>query len=153
VALQAGRFAREADFFSIGTNDLTQYVLAVDRGNDLVGRRYDALHPAVLDLVARTVEAGREAGIPVTLCGELASDPVATPLLLGLGLRSLSASPTYLPAVKRMVRRTPLDAARALAAEARGAPDAAAVRRHAQAWIGDRIDDPPFDAASASGRS
>jgi phosphotransferase system enzyme I (PtsI) len=153
AALQADRFAQAADFFSIGTNDLTQYVLAVDRGNDLVGRRYDALHPAVLDLVARAVEAADRAGISVTLCGELASDVVAVPLLLGLGLRSLSASPTYLPAVKRMVRRTSLDEAKTLAAEARRDADANTVRRRVRSWIGDRIDDVHFDSAPVPDRS
>lgn len=140
VALQADRFAEEADFFSIGTNDLTQYVLAVDRGNDLVADRFDALHPAVLSLVRQTVDAARRAEIPVSVCGEIASDIQATPILLGLGLTRFSASPTYLPAIKRIVRVTDVDAARALANEALNAPDAETVRALSREWIDARID-------------
>lgn len=104
VALMADRFAGEVDFFSVGTNDLTQYVLAVDRGNDLVSRLYDPLHPAMLHLVARIVEAAERHRIPVSVCGELAADPRAIPLLVGLGIRELSASPIFLPEIKRVVR-------------------------------------------------
>lgn len=104
AALQAKSLAKEVDFFSIGTNDLTQYVLAVDRGNDLVSGLFDELHPAVLQLIYHTVGAAREAGIPVGLCGELATNLQAVPVLVGLGVTSLSASPVYLPGMKRIVR-------------------------------------------------
>jgi phosphotransferase system enzyme I (PtsI) len=135
VALQADAFAEAADFLSIGSNDLTQYVLAVDRGNDLVADRYDALHPAVLSLIRRTVRAGAEAGIPVTLCGEIASDGQAVPILVGLGLDALSASPTYLPAVKRVIRTIRHTDAQSLAQTALTTPDAPATRRLAREWI------------------
>lgn len=140
VALQAPLFAEAADFLSVGTNDLTQYVLAVDRGNDRVADRYDALHPAVLGLVHRTVEAGRATDTPVDLCGEVAADLSAVPLLLGLGLRSLSVSPPYLPTVRHVVAGTPLAAAEGLAEELLEAPDAGTVRRRVRDWCTQHLD-------------
>ncbi len=104
VALLAEQFAREVDFFSIGTNDLTQYVLAVDRGNDLVSDLYQTLHPAVLRLIKHVVDTAQPLGIPVSICGEMAANPRAVPLLVGMGLTELSASPTYLPRMKRIIR-------------------------------------------------
>ncbi len=118
VALTAEAYAREVDFLSIGTNDLTQYTLAVDRGNDLVATRYQELHPAVLHLIKKTIDAGAEAGIPVSMCGEMAGDANFAPLLFGLGLRQFSASPIYLPAVKRILRSIKKDEAEALARHA-----------------------------------
>ena len=129
VALMADRFARAVDFFSVGTNDLTQFTLAVDRGNDLVGSRYRELHPAVLRLIAQAVEAAGARGIPVSVCGELAGDPRVTPLLVGLGVGTLSASPAYLPLVKRVLRAFSLDEAQDLARRALRQPDADAVGR------------------------
>lgn len=140
VALQAPLFAEAADFLSIGTNDLSQYVLAVDRGNDLVASRYDDYHPAVLQLVRRTVKAGEETNTPVTLCGEIASDVQAVPLLVGLGLQTLSLAPPYLPAVKRMVRAVSLSDVQGLAREACAAPDAQSVRERTRTWIEDHVD-------------
>ena len=139
VALQASLFAQHADFFSIGTNDLTQYTLAVDRGNDLVAQHYDAFHPAVLMLIQRAVAAARTADIPVSLCGEMASDPHATPLLLGLGLTRLSMPPPYIPAVKRVIRHLDHEATRALATDATTAPDGQAVRRLLRTWMDDHL--------------
>ena len=129
VALQAPLFARNVDFFSIGTNDLTQFTLAVDRGNDLVAGLYRELHPAVLGLIAQSVRAAQEVGIPVSVCGEVAADPRVTPLLVGLGIRTLSASPAYLTLVKRVLRAFTMDEAEDLAARALRQPDADAVRR------------------------
>ncbi len=129
VAIQAATFARHVDFFSVGTNDLTQFTLAVDRGNDLVAELYRELHPAVLRLVAQTVEAAEAAGLPVSVCGEVAADPRVTPLLVGLGIRSLSASPAYLSLVKRVLRAFTLDEAEDLARRALRQPDADAVGR------------------------
>ncbi|MBM3277019.1 MAG: phosphoenolpyruvate--protein phosphotransferase [Candidatus Handelsmanbacteria bacterium] len=116
VALQADAFAAEVDFLSLGTNDLTQYTLAVDRGTPTVAELYDSFHPAVLRLVAMTVESGRRHGVPVSICGELAGDPLAVPLLVGLGLESLSLSPGLIPEVKEVVRAICLSEARELAA-------------------------------------
>jgi phosphoenolpyruvate-protein phosphotransferase (PTS system enzyme I) len=104
AAIIADSLAREADFFSIGTNDLTQYTLAVDRGNERVAHLYDPLHPAVLALIDRSIRAAGRAGIPVSLCGEMASDPLAVPLLVGLGIDELSGTPSAVPLVKEIVR-------------------------------------------------
>jgi len=147
VALQASLFAEAADFLSLGTNDLTQYVLAVDRGNDRVAGRFDALHPAVLSLVARTVDAGHASDTPVTLCGEVASDLRAVPVLLGLGLEILSVPPPYLPMVRHVVSKTSRTAAEALAADVREAPDAGTVRRRIRAWCTEYYESDLFRAA------
>lgn len=128
AALMADVLAEDADFFSIGTNDLTQYALAADRGNERVAGLADALHPAVLRLIAMTAEAAQSRGRWVGVCGELAADPVATVLLLGLGVRELSMSAPAIAGVKEAVRSTDLGRARALAAEALGLSSAAAVR-------------------------
>lgn len=135
VALRADRFAAEVDFFSIGTNDLTQYVLAVDRSNDLVASHYDALHPAVLTLIQHTIEGARAQDIPVSLCGEIGSVPQAIPILLGLGLDAISASPTYLPHVKQMIRAIRLADAEALAADVLAAADVEEVHALNTAWL------------------
>lgn len=105
AALIADMLAREVDFFSIGTNDLLQYCLALDRGNESVAYLYQPLHPAFLRLLERIVTAASSAGIPVGLCGEMASDPLAIPVLIGLGLRRLSANPLAIPEMKSAVRR------------------------------------------------
>ena len=101
AAVAAERFARELDFLSIGTNDLIQYALAIDRVDDEVNYLYDPLHPAVLELIRHVIEAGREAGIPVSLCGEMAGDPRYVRVLLGLGLTDFSMPPNHLLEVKR----------------------------------------------------
>ncbi len=103
AALTADAFARELDFLSIGTNDLIQYTLAVDRIDDEVNYLYDPLHPAVLRLIKMTIEAGERAGIPVGMCGEMAGDRRYTPLLLGLGLREFSMLPGSLLEVKQLL--------------------------------------------------
>ncbi len=144
VALQAQSFAEVSDFLSIGTNDLTQYVLAVDRGNDLVADRFDALHPAVLGLVKRTVEAGRATDTPVALCGEIASDVNAVPVLVGLGLDVLSAPPSYLPVMSRIITDFAQEEAEGLAQEACEAPDANAVRHRVREWIEEHVDSEHF---------
>ena len=103
AALAADSLAKSCDYFSIGTNDLTMYTLAADRGDEQVAHLYDPLHPAVLRLIKISVEAGRSAGIPVNLCGEMAGDPRFTALLLGLGLRDLSMAAPNLPRVKQRI--------------------------------------------------
>lgn len=100
-AIEAPAFAAELDFLSIGTNDLIQYTLAIDRVDDRVNYLYDPFHPAVLALIRRTIDAGAEAGIPVSLCGEMAGDPSAVRLLAGLGLTEFSMPPALLLEVKR----------------------------------------------------
>ena len=111
AALAADSLARVCDFFSIGTNDLTMYTLAIDRGDDQVASLYDPLHPAVLRVMQFATEAALRARIPVNVCGELAGDPRYSALLLGLGIRELSMSAVGLPLVKQRIRRLSLDEA------------------------------------------
>ena len=133
AALLAERMAAAADFLSIGTNDLTQYTLAMDRGNPQLAARLDALHPAVLRLIARTAEAARANGRHAAVCGGLASEPLAAPLLVGLGVNELSAVPSVIPQLKARIGSLSLSDCRALAAEALQQPSAAAVRALAAA--------------------
>jgi len=128
AALLAERFAREADFFSIGTNDLTQYTLAMDRTNPRLAPQVDALHPAVLHLIERTVAGARAHGRWVGVCGALAGDPQAIPVLLGLGVHELSADVPLVPAVKARVRSLSLAECQATAREALDAGDGEEVR-------------------------
>jgi phosphotransferase system enzyme I (PtsP) len=104
AALIADALAEDCDFFSIGTNDLTQYTLATDRGNERVAHLYNPLHPAVLTLIDLSVRAARRAGIPVSVCGEMATNPLAVPILVGLGIGELSGTPGAVPIVKEIVR-------------------------------------------------
>ena len=110
AALSADALALEADFFAIGTNDLTAHTLAVDRGESDVGEMYDPLHPAVLRLIQFATEAALRMRMPVSLCGEMAGDPRITPLLLGLGLRAFSMNASAVPRVKQVVRAVDSDA-------------------------------------------
>ena len=128
AAVLAERIAAVADFLSIGTNDLTQYTLAMDRGHPQLAHRLDALHPAVLHLIARTVDGARAHGRHAAVCGALASEPLAAPLLVGLGVHELSAVPAVIPQLKECIGRTSLEACRALAQQALGQETAAAVR-------------------------
>jgi phosphoenolpyruvate-protein phosphotransferase (PTS system enzyme I) len=129
AALIADRLARRVDFLSLGTNDLVQYALAVDRSNEHVAYLYQPLHPAILRMVRFVVDAGREAGIDVVVCGEVAADPRATALLLGLGLRHLSVTPRAIPAIKRRVRALGLDRLTAMAERCLEADSAGEVER------------------------
>jgi len=103
AALSLGPFLRRLDFLSIGTNDLIQYTLAIDRSDDSVAHLYDALHPAVLKLIALTIQSARRVGMPVAVCGEMAGNPKLTRLLLGMGLRQFSMHPTQILEVKQQV--------------------------------------------------
>jgi phosphotransferase system enzyme I (PtsI) len=108
----------EADFFSIGTNDLIQYALAIDRSNKSVADMYEPLHPAVLRMVRDVIKVAGQAGIRVAMCGEMAGDPLYIPVLLGLGVEELSMNPTSIPVVKRVIRMTSLGEARKIARRA-----------------------------------
>jgi len=128
AALLADQLAGEADFFSIGTNDLAQYALAMDRGNRDVAAGLDSLHPGVLRLVASTVSGARTRGLPVSVCGGAAADPCAVPIFVGLGIRALSVAPAVVPQIKALLRT--LSAARCaeIATQALTLESGAAVR-------------------------
>lgn len=115
VAILADEFAKEADFFSIGTNDLTQYILAVDRTNELVASLYDHLHPSVLRTIKIIVESAHRNSKWVGVCGEIAGDPLAIPVLLGLGVDELSAAPIVIPEVKKVIRTLSLKESKEIA--------------------------------------
>jgi len=128
AALTAGRLLDAADFLSIGSNDLTQYTLAMDRGHAELAGRADALHPAVLRLIAAAAAAGEAAGRLVAVCGGAAADASAVPILIGLGVRELSVVPAAVPAIKRQVRAVSVGACRELALKCLEAGSAAEVR-------------------------
>jgi phosphoenolpyruvate-protein kinase (PTS system EI component) len=129
VVMLMDHFVEEVDFFSIGTNDLTQYILAADRGNAGLARLQDALDPAVLRAIATIVAGADSAAIPVAVCGELAGDAAGALVLVGLGVDELSADPGSFDAVKAALGRSTQAELVALAQAALGAPDAATVRR------------------------
>ena len=134
AALMADKLAPHVDFFSIGTNDLTQYTLAMDRGHAGLAARQDGLHPAVLRLIARAVEAAHKLGKPVDLCGELGSDIAAIPILIGLGVDELSVSIPAIPMVKQQVRTLSLGGVEPLARKALECSTAAEVRELVRAF-------------------
>ncbi|MCA9951595.1 MAG: phosphoenolpyruvate--protein phosphotransferase [Anaerolineales bacterium] len=132
AALMADAFAEEVDFFSVGTNDLTQYTLAMDRMHPLLAGKSDGLHPAVLRLIARTVEAAHAAGKWVGVCGELGADPQAVPILVGIGVDELSVSVPAIAPVKAQIRSLTLPEARVEAQRALACASAAEVRNGAK---------------------
>ena len=140
AAVTSDILAARSEFFSIGTNDLIQYTLAVDRGNEKVAYLYEPFHPGVLRLIRTTIENAHARGIPVGMCGELAGDPLATVVLLGLGLDSFSMGPIGIPLIKRIVRSVGIMEAeafvRGLMPMGSGAEIESAVRR----WMEDRLD-------------
>jgi phosphoenolpyruvate-protein kinase (PTS system EI component) len=134
AAMTADLLARKASFLSIGSNDLTQYALAMDRGNAAVAAGVDGLHPAVLRLIARTCRDAGKHNRLVAVCGGLAADPLAVPILLGLGVRELSVPPARIAAIKALVGQLTLGACQALAAEALVLDSAPAVRAFVAAF-------------------
>jgi len=118
AALVADALAEKCQFFSIGTNDLIQYTLAIDRGNNRIAHLYEPAHPAVLRLIKQVVDVAKSLQLKVSVCGEMAGDPVYAPLLLGLGIDELSMTPPLLPAVKFLIRNTKFSDAKKLADEA-----------------------------------
>jgi len=137
AALLADVLVREADFLSIGTNDLTQYVLAIDRGHRMLSAQLDALHPAVLQLIGRTAEAARAAGKTAAVCGGLAADLAAAPILIGLGISELSVPAPVIPRLKAAIRVLTFESCRAAAQEALALESPAAVRALVKARFGD----------------
>jgi phosphotransferase system enzyme I (PtsI) len=134
AAMTADILAEKSAFFSIGTNDLVQYSLAVDRGNEKVHRLGDPHHPAVLRFVKRAIDAAHERGIKAAMCGELAGDPSATALLLGMGLDEFSMTASSIPLVKKVIRGTSLESCKALAEECLRGKSIAEVRASVNAW-------------------
>jgi phosphoenolpyruvate-protein phosphotransferase (PTS system enzyme I) len=128
AALSADFLAEECDFFSVGTNDLIQYTMAVDRVNEFVSYLYEPLHPALMRLIGNVARAASATKIPVSVCGEMAGEPMIAPVLIGLGIRELSMSAVSVPEVKAMIRATTLGEAEALVERVRKLATAAEVR-------------------------
>jgi len=135
AAMTADILAEKSDFFSIGTNDLIQYSLAVDRGNEKVGYLGESHHPAVLRFLKQIIDAAHAQGIKAAMCGELAGDPSATALLLGLGLDEFSMTASSIPQIKGIIRGTSIKSCRILAAQAMSRRSIAEVRADVQAWM------------------
>jgi phosphotransferase system enzyme I (PtsI) len=132
AAIVADSLAKHVRFFSIGTNDLIQYSLAVDRMNEKIAHLYEPTHPAIVRLIKITVEAAHNHKVRVTVCGEMAGDPVLAPLLLGLGVDELSAAPSLVPSLKFLIRRLNLGEARKLATFALDCENAGEILAHCQ---------------------
>ena len=140
AALETAHLAAHADFFSVGTNDLVQYTLAVDRTNTRLSRRYEPFHPAVLHQLKQVARAGRAAGIEVSVCGEMAQNPLGAFLLLGLDITTLSMAWPYLPEIKKFIRDIDSTTARKTARAALEAPTAKDVVGILAAGIGNAAD-------------
>ena len=135
AVVMAKELAKEADFFSIGTNDLTQYTLAAERGNPELSAFADALHPAVLHLIKQVIEAAHAHGKWAGICGELAGDPLATPILAGLGIDELSMTPVSIPRVKELLRRIDQTLTAPLVDQVLSSDSAEKVRNLAKAFL------------------
>jgi phosphotransferase system enzyme I (PtsI) len=133
--MAADILAQEVDFFSIGTNDLVQYALAVDRGNEWLDRLTQPFHPGLLRMIKRVADGAKAGGIPVSLCGEMAADPRAVGLLLGLGLREFSVHPRAVGSVREVVRRLEAGEAARRAVEALDRPTATEVGHDLEPYI------------------
>jgi phosphotransferase system enzyme I (PtsI) len=131
--------AKEVNFFSIGTNDLIQYALAVDRINEHVSYLYEPLHPAVLRIIRWVVRSGHEAGIPVAICGEMAAEPAYAVVLLGLGLDEFSMNPLSIPKVKKVVRQLRFDESRSFVEQLFQFPTASEIERFLRSWMEKRF--------------
>ena len=139
AALTADVLAQKCDFFSIGTNDLIQYLLAIDRGNNRIAHLYEPAHPAVLRVIKQVIDDAQRHKIKVAVCGEMAGDPVYAPLLLGLGVDELSMTPTLLPAVKFLIRNTKFIDAKQLATEALAQTDPRKTYALVEAFYNERV--------------
>ncbi|MBK7348863.1 MAG: phosphoenolpyruvate--protein phosphotransferase [Gemmatimonadetes bacterium] len=149
AAILADQFAQHSAFFSVGTNDLVQYTLAVDRGNARLADRFTPHHPAVVRQLKGIVMAGQQAGIGVSVCGEMAADPLSVVLLIGLGYRCLSVGPPAIPLVKWVVRTVPVAVAEAAAAAALAADRPAEVTAALRDAVKDRFDPRVFESLAA----
>ncbi len=136
--------ARDVDFMSIGTNDLIQYALAIDRVNEHVTYLYDTLHPAILRMIRQVTDAAHARGVPVSMCGEMAGDPVNIPVLLGMGLDEFSMNALSVPMVKKLIRAVSTDECRDLTETALEMHDAREIRAFLEDWIRERFPDDYF---------
>jgi phosphotransferase system enzyme I (PtsI) len=139
AAIAGDVLAQRSDFFSIGTNDLIQYLLAIDRGNSRIAHLYDPTHPAVIRTIKQIVDTGHEHGLTVCVCGEMAGDAIYAPLLLGLGVDELSMTPTLVPSVRYLVRAMKMSDAKKLAAEALKQSDAKKTFALVEAFYNERM--------------
>jgi phosphotransferase system enzyme I (PtsI) len=149
AVLIADRLAEVSEFFSVGTNDLTQYTMAVDRGNARLADRFTPHHPSIVRQLRQVIEVGQAAGLPVSVCGEMASEALSAVLLIGLGYDRLSVSPPALPLVKWVVRTVPEEAARRAAEKALAASSAEEVSAALRETVGEYIDVRLLDPSSA----
>ena len=144
AAMLTGILADYVDYFSIGTNDLTQYVLAIDRTNDRVAKSYNTFNPAVLSFIAKTIETGRVSGKPVTLCGEYAAVSEAVPLLLGMGLRNFSMNPHLIAKVKKIIRIFDIESCEKLYEKVKELHTASAIEQYCQNFFKSKVPDLKF---------
>ena len=139
AAITADILARESDFFSIGTNDLIQYSLAIDRVDEGLASFYEPLHPAVLRLIRNVIDAAHENGIWVGMCGEMAGEPSMIPILLGMGIDELSMSPTVVPKAKKLIRSIKIEEAREMAKRAASFSTSLEIEKYAYEEIKSRF--------------
>lgn len=147
AATIARHLAKEVDFFSIGTNDLTQYTLAVDRGNDMISHLYQPMSPSVLNLIKQVIDASHAEGKWTGMCGELAGDERATLLLLGMGLDEFSMSAISIPRIKKIIRNTNFEDAKVLAEQALAQPTTDELMTLVNKFIEEKQSANPRDAA------
>jgi phosphotransferase system enzyme I (PtsI) len=145
AAIMADQIAAEVDFLSIGTNDLIQYLMAVDRDNTAVATLYQQFHPAVLRTIKMIVDAGHKRNVWVGMCGEMAGDPLATVLLVGMGLDELSVGPAVLPEIKKIIRTISYRGARRVAEKALAMDDAAEIRAYLSSIIKNTVPEIPLE--------
>ena len=140
AAITSDILAKKVDFFSIGTNDLIQYTIAVDRGNENIAYLYKYFHPGILRLIKTVIDNAHDAGIPVAMCGEMAGDPLAAVILLGMGLDVFSMSSSVLPSVKEIVRSVRVDEAEELVAEVMKMTSFKIIEDYVSGWMNERFD-------------
>jgi phosphotransferase system enzyme I (PtsI) len=139
ASITADILAREVDFFSIGTNDLIQYALAVDRINEHVSYLYEPLHPAILRIIRGVVQSAHQAGIPAAICGEMAAEPAYSLVLLGLGLDEFSMNPVAIPKVKKVLRMSRFEETQALVEQIFQFPTGIEIESHIRNWMAERF--------------
>jgi phosphotransferase system enzyme I (PtsI) len=139
ASVTADILAREVDFFSIGTNDLIQYALAVDRINEHVSYLYEPLHPAILRIIRGVVQSAHQAGIPAAICGEMAAEPAYSLILLGLGLDEFSMNPVAIPKVKKVLRMSRFEETQSLVEQIFQFPTASEIESHVRNWMAERF--------------